>query len=800
MKNKELILSWYASHNGTAAMFYDGKYYIVELERFLNSKNQGLCTYMPCHRMQGVYDEVTDYLLSQTDKSDVDVYLAGYVNSQYIKPKFNYKKTVSVEHHLAHAATALFQSPYKEALVITMDGGGDGAFWNVYLASRDKDFELIGKFQYDLGFAYMILADYLDDIKKESLTIGNLVYSGKLMGLCSYGKPRPEWFDVFDKFYDSFVYSGSSYVGGAETRHSAITTLMKELNITDFDFENTRFTGELAWDIAHNTQLAFERKFFKHARKYLDQYPDLPLCLAGGCALNVLLNTKLAKERNGKVFIPPNTNDCGIAAGQLLYYLRPENQVDLTYAGLPMMDVNNLGMYLEDRTYSTIENIALEDLATYISQGHIVGFIQGNSEHGSRALGNRSILCNPGIKGMKDTLNERVKRREYYRPFAPLVKLENTSKYFDFYGEDSRHMTFVADVKEEWKEKLGAIVHEDGTGRLQTVTRWQNEAIYDLLTEFEKVAGHGVLLNTSFNVDGKPILTRFADALSVLKNSKLDAVYYHERRLIIFKNGDEKRFKKSLEAEGISPVTLDTTVNILAFAITDVALDTLYIPEIQKLAKKYDRIVVGCEAKHSKLLATKFASLPHVKIYPVGSNKHYQNTLIHGKTKDMDFGVIDRNSTYFFSNFIRPFWCKELMTENLHNTKYHLFIDLEEVVANGNVYNYDVVRDIKMLAEFAKLEEDIVGISGVKDSSSVVFDDEFLAKKFGGFKPEFYPSPMMFYGNMDGLEWFFNYYEAMLLWHMNQNKVGTVADYMLMIYAENQHKCKFLELEIKENE
>ncbi len=803
MKNsKELILSWYGSHNSCVVMYYDEKYYVVELERFLNSKNVGLCNYMPCHNIQLVYDAVTNYLLSQTDRSDVDVYMTGYINNQYIKPKFNYKNTVSVDHHLAHAACTFFQSPYKEALVITMDGGGDNSFFNIYKAYRNKDFELIDKFQDDLGFAYMILSDYLADIKKESLTIGNLVYAGKLMGLCSYGKPRPEWDAAFDSFYDSFVYSGSSYIGGAETRFSAVTALMKAIGITDFDFENTRFEGELAWDIAHNSQLGFERKFYRNARKYLDQYPDLPLCLAGGCALNVLLNTKLAKERNGKVFIPPNTNDCGIAAGQLLYYLKPENQVDLTYTGLPMMDINELPMYLEDRQYSTIQNISLEDLASYINQGHIVGFIQGNSEHGSRALGNRSILCNPGIKGMKDTLNNKVKHREYYRPFAPMVKLENTSKYFNFYGEDSRHMTFVADVKEEWKEKLAAITHEDGTGRLQTITRWQNEAIYDLLTEFEKVAGHGVILNTSFNDNGKPILTRFSDALNLLKNTKLDAVYYHERKLIIFKNGEEKRFRKSLEAEGISPVTLDTTVNLLAFTHSDSVLENSYIPLIQKISKKYDRIVVGCETKHNKLLVDKFANTPNVRIYNVGSNRHYQNTLIHGKTKNMDLSAgIDKNSSYFFSLFIRPFWCKELMTENLHNTKYHLFIDLENVVANEGMYNYDVVRDVKMLVEFAKIEDDdIVGITGIKDAESKVFDNEFLKKKFEGLVPEFYPTPMMFYGNMEGLEWFFNYYEAMLLWYMNQDKVGTIQDYMLMIYAENQHKIKFLELEEKENE
>ena len=794
MKKTQLILSAYGSHNAAITMYYNGHYYVVEVERWLNSKNQGLCNYMPVRNMQLVFDEIVDYLLAKTDRKDVDIYLSGYMNEKYIKPKFVYKQHLGVDHHMAHAACTFYQSPYKNALVITCDGGGDNGYFNVYLASRGEGIKLIDKFNKDLGFSYMILADYLTDIKKESLSIGNMVYAGKLMGLCAYGKVIEEWMPYFLEFYDKFEYSGSSYIGGAELRTDAVTTLMKQIGIENFDMENTRFEGQLSWDIAATTQRAFEEIFLKYARKYLDKYADLPLCLAGGCALNVILNTRLAKERNGKVFIPPNTNDCGVSVGQLLHYQQPETQVDLTYSGLPLMDLDQLGMYLEDRQYSIIENISLEELATYISQGHIVGFLQGNSEHGSRALGNRSILCNP-IGDMKNILNEKVKHREFYRPFAPLLKIENVNTYFDFYGTDSRHMTFVADVKEEWKSKIPAVTHEDGTGRLQTVTRWQNEAIYDLLTEFEKVAGHGVLLNTSFNDNGKPILTRFSDALNLLKNTQLDAVYYHEKRLIVFKNGGEKRFKKSLEADGIAPITLDTTVNVLAFAKDQNELVNTFIPIIKKLSKKYNRIVVAVETKYSKLLVDAFSNSPHVKIYTVGTNKHYQNGLIYDKTKGL-FENYDKTSTYFFSQFIKPFWCKEIITENLHNTKYHLFIDLSYNIDN---YNYDIVRDIKVLAEMAKIEDDTVGIAGLKSNASI-FDNEFLAKRFNGFVPEFYPLPAIFYGNLEGIEWFSNNYEGMILWYMNQNKVGHIEDYVLVSYAENKHRYKFLELEIDNGE
>jgi len=164
--------------------------------------------------------------------------------------------------------------------------------------------------------------------------------------------------------------------------------------------------------------------------------------------------------------------------------------------------------------------------AELIGKGKIIGWFQGRLEYGPRALGNRSILCNP-VGDMKDVLNANVKNREWYRPFAPVVRLEDASKYFDFpENAQSRHMTFIAEVRDEYKEVIPAVTHEDGTARLQTVTRHQNEFLYDLITEFSELSDHAVLLNTSFNVNGKPILSRLSDALEILQKTKLDAVYY----------------------------------------------------------------------------------------------------------------------------------------------------------------------------------------------------------------------------------------------------------------------------------
>ena len=179
----------------------------------------------------------------------------------------------------------------------------------------------------------MLLADYLEDIKRDSLSIGNLVYAGKLMGLCSYGNVRDDWMPAFTRYYKQFVYSGDSFIGGAELRAKAITELFGAIGLLEgFNFEKTRFSGQVAWDIAATTQKAFEEVFLELAGDYLEKYKHIPLCVSGGCGLNVLLNARLLEMKGGNVFVPPNTSDCGISVGGILWHIAPKYPVDLTYS------------------------------------------------------------------------------------------------------------------------------------------------------------------------------------------------------------------------------------------------------------------------------------------------------------------------------------------------------------------------------------------------------------------------------------------------------------------------------------
>jgi len=521
-------IAFYGSHNSSIVVEENGEILtVIELERFLSRKNAGYSQYLVSYSRRFLIKYVLDYIKEKYGISEFDT--CYHLNTDTIegKQKVHYEKLIPAKiykdclHHLSHAACGFYQTDYKEALIISFDGGGNDGFFNIYHAENRNEIKLIKKHHIDLGFPYMSFGDYLNDIRKEpALNIGNLVYSGKIMGLCSYGNLNEEWLPHFEDYYRKKP-DGNNYL-----------KFLKELgnNIGIVFDDKNRLQGQTAWDVAKTSQIAFENVFMELANPHLKEYENIPLVLVGGCALNILLNTKLKQELDRDIFVPPNPNDCGIATGMMLNHIKPENAVDITYAGIDMLDKHTLMTYVED---NRVPEVSIETLAKDLSSGKIVGVVRGNSEHGPRALGNRSILCNPAYPDMKDILNNKVKNREWYRPFAPVCKLEDVSKYFNFEGE-SRWMSFCPTVKEEYRDKLVSITHVDGTARVQTVTKEQNPWLYNLLTEFEKHSGIGVLLNTSFNVNGKPILSRYTDAFKVYDNTKLDALvldkYYFKKR------------------------------------------------------------------------------------------------------------------------------------------------------------------------------------------------------------------------------------------------------------------------------
>ena len=496
----------YGSHNASFAVEHNGKILeVLELERFFNLKNIGYGAWRRPKSTEYVTELVLTYFKEKYGFTQYDKCLYQYCENylQHI-PAAEYIET---QHHRSHAAGCFYQSNFDESLVISFDGGGNDGFFKIYHAERSTGLTELKNVDLDLGSSYMYLGHYFADVKLEEDYVAPVVYPGKILGLQSYGTSRPEWEASFRKYYFDRNYENAAKVLSAEIG-------------VEFSKHN-RLTGKIAYDVAATLQKVFEDITFESIDSTVNEYSHLPLCVTGGCALNIVFNTKLRYRYNRSVFVGPNPNDCGLAVGMLADLLKPATPIECTYLGSESFDKHLLPRLLE--SYEG-KKLSIQELAQEIVDGKIVGVIQGRSEHGPRALGNRSIICNPLIHDMKDKLNAKVKHREWYRPFAPIVRLEDVSEYFEW-NEESRWMSFCVNVKEQYRDVIPAVVHIDNTARVQTVTREQNPRMYELLTEFKKLTGIGVLVNTSFNVDGKPILSTYMDGLTVLENTELDAVY-----------------------------------------------------------------------------------------------------------------------------------------------------------------------------------------------------------------------------------------------------------------------------------
>jgi carbamoyltransferase len=515
-------IAFYGSHNAALVVEQDGEIILVlEVERFNSYKNSGVAQFKVPQDPFSLMQHMMDFIRRNYGISEFENCLSLNVDSIWGDKKIFFDKFIPAKniithnlwHHESHAANAFYQSPHQEAVAFSFDGGGNDGFFNVYHCKRETGCARIGQHNHDFGFPYMVFGQYLKDVKYEpSLSDGNLVYPGKLMGLVSFGNVIDEWVPHFMHLYKKKI-DGINYKQHLDILGNKIGVF----------FSSNRIEGQLAWDIATTSQRAFEECFIEIARPYLDQYPGRPICITGGCGLNILLNTRLQKEFGRPVFVGPSPNDCGLATGMMLNYLKPQKPPMLTYTGLPLLDIDTIARYYQYPHTS----FDLMQFVDRIKEGKIIGVARGNSEHGPRALGNRSILCDPSFPEMKDVLNKKVKHREWYRPFAPVVRLEDVNKFFEWEGE-SQFMTFAPLVREQWREKLQAITHIDNTARVQTVTREQNEWLYDILTEMDRRTGVGVLLNTSFNVDGQPILTTIKDAFHVFQNSQMDGLLIND--------------------------------------------------------------------------------------------------------------------------------------------------------------------------------------------------------------------------------------------------------------------------------
>jgi carbamoyltransferase len=469
-------------------------------------------------------EEPTIFLYTDLNNDDIS----------FLKMKFPYCNFYRMGHHLAHCTSGYYTSGFDSAIAISLDGGGYDYVSEEQLALRtysiykfeNNDHQLLkhsndeSQFLFNPGI-YGSLAYFVSEIKKEYKNNGEpnkfaLSYAGKIMGLSAYGNVRYDWMEGIRNFY----FHHPEEYWHPRTGRFIFDRLSEELgtNLTENCFD-----GQDSYDLAATNQKVFEELCFSLINPIIDDY-NLDIVLTGGCALNVVFNEKLKKyldTKNLKLYIPPFPNDSGLSFGNFIY--SQGKSVDITpYCGLDILDRERIFKYYD--RYSKSEKVEISTpnkIVNLITQGKIGAIISGYSEVGPRALGNRSIICDPSYPNMKDIINENVKFREWFRPFAPVCRLEDKDLYFQNPSE-SPYMTFTPKVKEEYTSELFSVVHEDETGRLQTVTSGQHRLFYDILTIMKKRNLNPIILNTSFNIKGSPILTTIEDAFFVLENTKLD--------------------------------------------------------------------------------------------------------------------------------------------------------------------------------------------------------------------------------------------------------------------------------------
>jgi carbamoyltransferase len=442
----------------------------------------------------------------------------------------------NVEHHKAHMASCFFVSPFERAAILSIDGFGDfiSTMWGV---GEGTNMQVLGQVEYphSAGIVYTATSQFLGFPKYGD--------EGKVMGLAPYGKPGylTEFREIlrsddcgFKLNLDFFRHDSEGVDMTWDNGSPTIGQIFSDKFIETFG--SARLKDEPLTsrheDIAASLQARLEEVSFEILRRLHDRTKLDRLCLAGGVAYNSVMNGKILLHTPFKeLYIQPAAGDAGTAIGVCYYIynstLRQARSyvMENPYTG-PAFSNHDIASVLEKNGLAGREMSQREltqTAAQTIADGKIVGWFQGRMEFGPRALGNRSIVVDPRRGDMKDILNARIKKREPFRPFAPSVLVERVGEYFD-QTHPSPAMLMVYQVKAEKRSVIPAVTHVDGSGRLQTVSRRDNPLYYQLISDFEKLTGVPVVLNTSFNED-EPIVCNPQEAIECFQRTRMDSLF-----------------------------------------------------------------------------------------------------------------------------------------------------------------------------------------------------------------------------------------------------------------------------------
>lgn len=438
------------------------------------------------------------------------------IDNEYIRHKLlrdlekhGITKYTEIPHHLAHAGGAYFLSGFSEANILIIDGRGESVSTSL-MHGKNGEIEIIEQYPVEdsLGHLYTYVT-FLCGL------YSNIGQEGKTMGLAPYGKNNAKLKQYFD---DVIQFNDMTY--------SVDRTVLRKLIKFAQPLNNI---NTISKDLAFHVQKKYEEALTFIAKRLYAKTGCKNFVLSGGVALNCEGNRVLLdQDYVDNIYVQPAANDGGTSLGAALYYYSTINKflpkkVEDVYLG-PSYSNNFIEQQLKlfKLKYKKVDNI-YKYAANLIASNKIIAWFQGKEEFGPRALGNRSILANPSNANIKDNINNLIKYRENWRPFAPAILYEDMAEYFDS-AYFSPHMTISFLVKPEKKESLISAIHIDNTARVQTVDHQSNTKFYTLLKEFKKITGIPVLLNTSFNVKGEPIVCSPFDAIRTFYSTGIDAL------------------------------------------------------------------------------------------------------------------------------------------------------------------------------------------------------------------------------------------------------------------------------------
>ncbi len=566
------ILGVTLGHDTSFSHVVDGKVVgVMEAERYFRQKRYKLhcLTLEPGKHISGYqYVSLDDLELFLgmvakewgTKFDAIAVQNAGRVeefnNFQGILQKlgFQFGAAYQVDHHLSHAALAYYTSPFDDSLILSYDGeGNDGQ--TIFFKGLGKSLTYLENNPLRFGQSYNNLG-YIAGIRPEICGTS----AGKTMGLTAYGELVDEWMPYAHEYVKKYVKAPPKTVEGLRSYGKShrvndvslrdIPDLKKYLipvddkegglkgvvqNLTGTKQTVLQLGGpedKTAQSLAHTVQVAWTKEVINLIKPYMSDYKNL--CIVGGCALNGITNYEIQQlGAFDRTYFVPNPSDCGLSAGAALYVywnygdngvFSGYDEYFSPYLGSEVFDKNDLPSLRNKYPNLDLDSSQTASLlAKLVYSDYMVGVIRGRYEVGPRALGNRSILCNPLNKDMKDIVNKKVKHREWYRPFAPIAAAESASKYFTNV-DDIPYMSVICYTRPEYREVLPSITHVDGSSRLQTLKKDHNPFMHETLMEFEKLSGMPIMLNTSFNPGGEPILNYYSVGLEMLESTELDFV------------------------------------------------------------------------------------------------------------------------------------------------------------------------------------------------------------------------------------------------------------------------------------